>query len=118
MQVELSILKVWALILQVEFVILQLGGDLQLVSQLGGDFATWFVTVKMEFQLVKWHTCAWRWFRSCETPCEISQVDSISQLRNGLWAAKFSLNFVQLSSNSHNFFVSAPICTPFEALDF
>ena len=41
------------------------------ISQLGGDFATWFAAAKMEFQLAKWHTCAWRWFRSCETPCEI-----------------------------------------------
>ena len=51
-------------ILQVEFVI----------SQHGGDSATW-----------RWFaTCfvAWRWFRSYETPCEISQVDFISQLRN------------------------------------
>ena len=79
-QVELSILQVWTLTLQVEFVISQLGDDLQLDSQLGGDFATWFAAAKMEFQLAKWHTCAWRWFRSCETPCEISQVDFISQL--------------------------------------
>ncbi|RVW68523.1 hypothetical protein CK203_065551 [Vitis vinifera] len=75
-------------------VIPQLGDDLQLDSQLGGDFATWFVAAKIEFQLAKWHTCACRWFGSCETPCEISQVDFISQLisqlRNGLWAAKFS----------------------------
>ena len=46
------------------------------------DFATWFATAKMEFQLAKWHTCAWRWFHSRETPCEISQVDFISQLWN------------------------------------
>ena len=32
-------------------------------------------------------------------------------------AAKFSLNLVRLSSNGHNFFVSAPIRTLFEALD-
>ena len=31
--------------------------------------------------------------------------------------AKFSLSLVRLSLNGHNFLVSAPICTPFEALD-
>ena len=102
-------------------VIPQLGDDLQLVSQLGGDFATWFAVAKMEFQLAKWHTCAWRWFRSCKTPYKISQVGFISQLisqvRNGLWAMKFSLNFVRLSSNGHNFFFSTPIHVPFEALE-
>ena len=75
-------------------VIPQLGDDLQLVSQLGGDFATWFAAAKMEFQLAKWHTCAWRWFRS-----------------------SFCI-LMQLSSNDHNFFISTPICVPLEALDF
>ena len=64
---------------------------------------------------------------------------TISQLRNectglqngtrvpkgGFAAAKhpvkfsqlISLSFARLSSNGHNFFVSAPICTPFGALD-
>ena len=32
-------------------------------------------------------------------------------------AAEFSLSLVWLSSNGHNFFISASICTPFEALD-
>ena len=32
-------------------------------------------------------------------------------------AAKFSLSLVRLSSNGYNFFISAPIRTPFEALD-
>ena len=31
--------------------------------------------------------------------------------------AKFLFNFVQLPSIDHNFLVSAPNCTPFEALD-
>ena len=53
-------------------VIPQLEDDLQLDSQLGGDFAMWFAVAKMEFQLAKWHTCACRWFRSCKTPCKIS----------------------------------------------
>ncbi|KAL6312850.1 hypothetical protein AAG906_018823 [Vitis piasezkii] len=81
------------------------------------DFATWFAATKMEFQLAKWHTCACRWFRSCKTPCKISQVDF---MRNGLWAqifathfvaTKFSHSLMRLSSNGHNFFVSTPICT-------
>ena len=59
-------------------VIPQLGDDLQLHSQLGGDFATWFIAVKMEAWAAKWHSCAKGGFRSCETPCEISQVDFIS----------------------------------------
>ena len=33
-------------------------------------------------------------------------------------AAKFLLSLVRLSSNGHNFFVSAPIYTLFETLDF
>ena len=42
----------------------------------------------------------------------ISQVEFvISQL------AKLSFSLVRLSSNGHNFFISAPIHTPFEALD-
>ena len=32
--------------------------------------------------------------------------------------AKFLFSFVQLPSIGHNFFVSAPNCTPFEVLDF
>ena len=31
--------------------------------------------------------------------------------------AKFIFILVQLSLNGHNFFISAPICTPFEALE-
>ena len=31
--------------------------------------------------------------------------------------SKWSFNLVQLSSNGHNFFISTPICTLFEALD-
>ena len=31
--------------------------------------------------------------------------------------AKFIFNFAQLPSNGHNFFVSAPNCTPFEVLE-
>ena len=34
-----------------------------------------------------------------------------------LAVAKFIFSLVQLSSNGHNFFISAPICTPFKALD-
>ena len=34
------------------------------------------------------------------------------------WISKWSFNFVQLSSNGCNFFISALICTPFEALNF
>ena len=48
-----------------------------------------FATAKWECGAVKWRSCAKRAF----------------------------LNFVQLSSNSHNFFVSALICTPFKELD-
>ena len=32
--------------------------------------------------------------------------------------AKFLFSFAQLPSIGHNFFVSAPNCTPFEVLDF
>ena len=67
--------------------ILQLGDDLQLDLQLEGDFATWFAATKMEFQLAKWHTCACRWFRSCETPCKISR--GVSQLQNHPLAHEF-----------------------------
>ena len=52
-------------------VIPQPGDDLQLVSQLGGDFATWFAAAKMEFQLAKWHTCACRWFLSSFRSCKM-----------------------------------------------
>ena len=38
-------------------------------------------------------------------------------LASGFVATKFLLNLVQLSSNGHNFFISALICTLFEALD-
>ena len=118
---ELSILQVWTLILQVEFVI----------SQLGDDSATW-----------RWFaTCfaAWRWFRnvvcSCEdgvSTCEVAHVclEVVSQLRNTLRnfasgfhfaahfvTAKFSHSLMQLSSNDHNFFVSTPIGASFEVLD-
>ena len=31
--------------------------------------------------------------------------------------AKFIFSLVQLPSNGYNFFISDPICTPFEALD-
>ena len=31
--------------------------------------------------------------------------------------AKFIFSLVQLPLNGYNFFISAPICTPFEALD-
>ena len=130
---ELSILQVWTLILQVEFVISQLGGD----SATWRWFATWFT--------------AWRWFRNVVRNCEdgvltcvVAHVclEVVSQLWNTLrnfasgfhfaamkWAlgceifaahfaaTKFSLNFVRLSSNGHNFFVWAPIRTPFEVLD-
>ena len=94
-----------------------LGVEFQLHSQLGGDFATWFAGAKMEAWAAKWHSCAKCGFRICEIPCEILQVDFISQLRNGLWAAKFLHSLMWLSSNGHNFFVSTPICTPFEAFD-
>ena len=101
------------MIFQVEFVILQLGGDLQLDSQLGGDFAMWFAAAKMEFQLAKWHTCACRWFlssfRSCKMSCEthLWHTSSISQpmppssqlrttLRNHLQAANEFVNHLQV----------------------
>ena len=32
--------------------------------------------------------------------------------------SKWPFNFAQLSSNSHNFFILAPICTAFKALDY
>ena len=73
--VELSILQVWTLILQVEFVISQLGGD----STTWRWFATWFI--------------AWRWFckvvHSCEdgvSTCEVAHVclEVVSQLWNTL----------------------------------
>ena len=75
LHVELSIFQVWTLILQVEFVI----------SQLGCDSATW-----------RWFAtsfAAWRWFRnvvhSCEDGgmgCEMALVCQrwVSQLRNTL----------------------------------
>ena len=40
-----------------------------------------------------------------------------NHLRNGGAAVKFSLSFVCSSSNGHNFLVSTPIRTLFEALD-
>ena len=61
--VELSIFQVWTLILQVEFVISQLGGD----SITWRWFATWFV--------------AWRPFRS-QGPFLQAISQAISQLRN------------------------------------
>ncbi|RVW35447.1 hypothetical protein CK203_097220 [Vitis vinifera] len=42
----------------IQEVIPQLGDDLQLHSQLGGDFATWFAAAKMEAWAAKWHSCA------------------------------------------------------------
>ena len=77
---ELSILQVWTLILQVEFVI----------SQLGGDSATW-----------RWFaTCfaAWRWFRNVVCSCEdgVSTCDLRSGTRvlgGGFAAAKHLAKF-------------------------
>ena len=114
LHVELSIFQVWTLILQVEC-----------------DFTTW------------------RWFRNLEMICNficslevISQCDSQLRrwrhgLRNGTrepkvgfaahfaatkWAlgCEISYSLMQLPSNSHNFFVSAPICTRLKrwTLDF
>ena len=65
-------------------------------------------------------------FSSCEMGvrrCKVALVCQrvVSQLRNtlpnGVSTAKFPLNFARSSSNDHNFFVSTPNCTPFEALD-
>ena len=65
-------------------------------------------------------------FRSCEMGvrrCEVALMclRVVSQLRNtlpnGVSAVKFPLNFAHSSSNGHNFFVSTPNQTPFEALD-
>ena len=88
--------------------------NLEVISQLGDDFATW-----------RWFAtsfAAWRWFRNVVRNyedggmgCKMALVGQrwvsqlISQLRNGLWAVKFSLIFARLSSNSHNFFVSTLI---------
>ena len=94
--------------------ILQLGDDLQLDSQFGGHFEA------------KEHFC--RPFCSPFYSCEMRGVElrnGTRVLRGGFTAAKHpakfsqltSLSFAQLSSNSHNFFVSAPIHAPFEALD-
>ena len=77
-----------------------------------------------------------KWKRSCEIfasgkgDAKISQVvDGVAKIfqvafgvakfsRLDLAGAKFlHLDLVLLSSNGHNFFISAPICTPFEALD-
>ena len=94
--------------------------NLEMISQLGDDFVTWFV--------------AWRWFRnlicSCENgiwTCEVAHVclQVVSQVDFAAMkfsevdfaAAKFSLSLVRLSSNGHNFFVSAPIYTLFKELD-
>ena len=59
-QVQMKLVK----ISQVEFVILQLGGD----------FATWFTAAKTEFELAKWYTCACKWFRSCEIFAQLGAV--------------------------------------------
>ncbi|WKA08984.1 hypothetical protein VitviT2T_026663 [Vitis vinifera] len=64
-------------------------------------------------------------FRSCKMRLEgfemalVCQgvVSQLRHLRNGGSAVKFSLSFVRLSLNGHNFFVSTPIHAPFEALD-
>ena len=77
----------------------QLRDDLQLHSQLGGDFAMWFTAAKMEAWAAKWHSCAKGGFRSSFRSSEISH------------------SLMQLSSKGHNFFISTPIHTPFKALD-
>ena len=82
------------------------------------------------FHKYKWNLWKFRklslWFCNLEM---ISQLDSQLQkwnlnlrsgtrvLASGFVATKFLLNLVQLSSNGHNFFISALICTLFEALD-
>ena len=68
-----------------------------------------------------------RWISQVETLLvKISQVESvnfaswtlISQVEFVIsQLAKLSFNLVRLFSNGHNFFISAPICTPFKALD-
>ena len=82
--------------------------SLEVISQRGSQLRKWsfnlrsgtrvlgggFTAVK---HLAKFHK--WISFRSSFRSCEISH------------------SLMQLSSNGHNFFVSAPNCTPFEALD-
>ena len=63
-------------------------------------------------------------FLSFETEYGMHNLSSIKCFKNvsnssemGVRLRHFSSLFAQSSSNGHNFFVSTPICTPFEALD-
>ena len=77
------------------------------------DFATWrwFCNLVHNLQMIS-HLGSqlWKWNFNLRSGTRV--------LEGGFAAAKFSLSFARLSSNGHNFFVSAPIHTPFEALDF
>ena len=112
--------------------------------QLGWIFASWFafsevvsqvspllevVSLKKKFLQVvsppvkiglgcaKCHSCAMRVFRTVR---KFSHLDSHSTKFShlDLHCAKFSFSSMQFSCNDHNFFVSTPIWTPFEVLDF
>ena len=51
--------------------------SLKVISQLKGDFAAVSQLQNEENCAAKWHSCAKKWFRSCETPFQMA-----SQLRN------------------------------------
>ena len=123
----------------------------RLISQLGGDLETSFITWRWFCNLVHnlemishlgWQLgddfapwfAAWRWFCNMVSqlrrwnfnlrsgtrvlPGGFAAAKHLAKFSQADFAApKFSLNLVRLSSNGHNFFVSAPIRTLFEALD-
>ena len=64
---------------------------------------------KMEFELRSGTRVLAGGFTAAKHLAKFSQADFA--------IAKFSLSLVRLSSNGHNFFVSAPIHAPFEVLD-
>ena len=45
--------------------------SLKVISQLKGDFAAVSQVRNEGNCAIKWHSCAKKWFRSCEIPCEM-----------------------------------------------
>ena len=45
--------------------------NLEMIPQLGGDFATWFAAAKMEAWAAKWHSCAKGGFHSLFCSCKM-----------------------------------------------
>ncbi|WJZ84264.1 hypothetical protein VitviT2T_003875 [Vitis vinifera] len=79
--------------------ILKLGGDFAAISKFGDHFAS-ISKLKTVSQLrneencaAKWHSCAKKWFRSCETPFQM-----VSRLRNSRSALRACLQTTITSS--------------------